>query len=324
MEHIGSTEVNLSNYSTIQYVDDQVLSVSDHIDGHENSTRYRCSATGENIVQIKKNGYLSPLSPVTHQLDVTVTNPESTITVLGKNLLPCYNVNAKLNGVSFTSNPDGSLEVQGTAESEILTTFSEFINNFSVHLPQGRYLFAILIEEGTVDGINAIGIRSESDAEVAVASFESGSIGDSSGFTLESADTVWLGMHILPNSTIDVVLRFQIGMYEGSGAFPELSPYIPPTVYTPDSDGKVKGIKSLYPATTLISNIDGNNITVGYNKARLERDEYVQALLFKQSSESSSDDLAAKSEIVLLDTVTNIPYKLCITNGKLTMEEVTE
>jgi hypothetical protein len=43
-------------------------------------------------------------------------------------------------------------------------------------------------------------------------------------------------------------------------------PYIEPTEYTPDADGVVQGVTSLYPSTTLMTDTSGAMIDVTYNK----------------------------------------------------------
>lgn len=52
-----------------------------------------------------------------------------------------------------------------------------------------------------------------------------------------------------------------------AGAKPtEYEPYIEPTIYTPSADGTIKNVKSLYPATTLLTDTAGAVIEVEYNR----------------------------------------------------------
>lgn len=46
----------------------------------------------------------------------------------------------------------------------------------------------------------------------------------------------------------------------------EYKPYIQPTEYTPDADGVVSGVTSLYPSTTLMTDTDGALIDATYNR----------------------------------------------------------
>ena len=329
MERIGSTKVNLAAYATIPYVDDKVSELSSDINSTrseaELARKYRNSIRSTNIVRVNS-------SSATHQFDVFVTRGEeaavgSTITALGKNLLPCYKVNHTHKGVTFTSAENGYLVINGTSTDKILTSDPFFKNTFSVRLPQGRYRFTALVPnatqltDGKLTGISDFGIYSETNSEVVIApGFQKGeSISrcySEKVFELNSADTVWFGVDIPPNTTINnVKVQLQIGKDVGtdSKGFAWIDAYIPPTAYTIGMNGYV-GVKSIGSVTTLISDTDGDSIQVAYNTPDYERDEYMQALIPNLST----------NEVILVDEVTNIPYKLTMRNGKLIAEEVTE
>ena len=51
----------------------------------------------------------------------------------------------------------------------------------------------------------------------------------------------------------------------GDSATP-YEPYIEPANYTPNADGTVEGVKSIYPTTTLMADKQGVTIECEYNK----------------------------------------------------------
>lgn len=55
-------------------------------------------------------------------------------------------------------------------------------------------------------------------------------------------------------------------IYTAENDYLEYEPYIEPTEYTPDADGVVSGVTSLYPSTTLMTDTDGAVIDAIYNK----------------------------------------------------------
>ena len=63
----------------------------------------------------------------------------------------------------------------------------------------------------------------------------------------------------------DETKNFLLQLELGSNAT-EYEPYIQPTEYTPDADGVVLGVTSLYPTTTLMTDTDGALIDATYNR----------------------------------------------------------
>lgn len=55
-------------------------------------------------------------------------------------------------------------------------------------------------------------------------------------------------------------------IYMAEDGYLDYEPYIEPTEYTPDADGVVSGVTSLYPSTTLITDTNGAVIDATYNK----------------------------------------------------------
>lgn len=55
-------------------------------------------------------------------------------------------------------------------------------------------------------------------------------------------------------------------IYTAENGYLEYESYIQPTEYTPDADGVVSGVTSLYPSTTLMTDTDGALIGVTYNR----------------------------------------------------------
>jgi hypothetical protein len=68
------------------------------------------------------------------------------------------------------------------------------------------------------------------------------------------------------NASAGHTAKFVNFMIEKGSTATEYEPYIEPIEYTANADGTVEGIKSLYPATTLMTDTEGVNISAEYNR----------------------------------------------------------
>ncbi len=123
-------------------------------------------------------------------------------------------------------------------------------------------------------------------------------------------------------------------IYTAENGYLEYESYIEPTEYTPDADGAVSGVTSLYPATTLMTDTDGAVIDAIYNKDLSKVDdipERIEAvydegqiagqaqgerelwdLLTNNNTRSNTSKLFAQSGFEYIRP----PYKICPTTNE--------
>lgn len=97
---------------------------------------------------------------------------------------------------------------------------------------------------------------------------------------------------------LDTKLQLELG-----DVSTEYEPYIEPTEYTPDADGTVHDVTSIYPTTTLITNTDGVIIDAIYNKEISEVDEVPERI------EAVYDEGCIKGEREMWDYILNYGTK---------------
>ena len=98
------------------------------------------------------------------------------------------------------------------------------------------------------------------------------------------------------NTGINLDTKLQLEL--GSTAT-EYEPYIQPTEYTPDADGVVLGVTSLYPSTTLMTDTDGATIEATYNRILSEVENIPERI------EAIYDEGCIKGNRELWDLLTN-------------------
>lgn len=157
----------------------------------------------------------------------------------GKNLLPYPYVETTLtrNGITFTDNGDGTITANGTATDVVF-----FVLNPKLTLPKGTYCVS--------DSLN------RDDAYVRFSLYKGSFTIDE---TTESCET-----RVDNGATLNNVL-FKPQLELGTTAT-DYEPYISPTDYTPNADGTVEGVTSLYPNTTLTTDTEGVLIDCEYNR----------------------------------------------------------
>ena len=75
-------------------------------------------------------------------------------------------------------------------------------------------------------------------------------------------DFKYIATWLADNTTV-IFKDLQIQLGDASSDY---EPYIEPTEYTPNTDGTVDGVESLYPNTTLMTDTDGVIIDCEYNR----------------------------------------------------------
>ena len=197
---------------------------------------------------------LTDVSPITHVMKVKVT-PEDAIPS------PYVVGSQTVNGVAFTDNGDNSITLNGEATE---TAFHIFQTDIT--LPKGSYILSGCPEGGSPTGYMMMlynNVVNQSDA------------GSGRSFTLEE-DTYYQRIYIrvekgtvvnnvtftpkiLPDLTKAKIHRY------GSNHAKE--------TYSINADGTVDGVKSLYPTTTLIPDMEYLTIDAVYN---IGTQEYVR------------------------------------------------
>ena len=148
----------------------------------------------------------------------------------GKNLItfPYLDGNNKtFNGITYTVNADGSVTANGTATATSYFKLCE--------AEFGKYL-APLVTNGKYISRDCYYNSTQKTAYIEVANGE---------------------------AVTNKVFYPQI---ELGTKVTEWEPYVEPTEYTPNEDGTVEGVKSIYPTTTLVSDTANVILGAGYNK----------------------------------------------------------
>ena len=203
---------------------------------------------------------LYDVSPVEHEMRVRLSDPSATLTRCGKNLLDLTSLIGKsvtTNGGTLSCGADGGISGSGTASGYV--GFAAF----RLYLPKGKY---ILSASGTFSNFGCyLTFRDKNNVN----------LGDGVA-NRPGGDFVFNTENYPSYSYVDVTIKrnndtalsgtayFQIEL--GSGKATEYEPRIEPIPYTPNEDGTVEGVTSLYPVTTLMTDTEGVTITAEYNK----------------------------------------------------------
>lgn len=218
---------------------------------------------------------INDVSPVAHEMGVKVSSDTvENLTAVkvrkqGKNLIPFpYNGLAlgtsTTNGIDFTVYEDGSILINGTATK---STTNYLYNNATDLL-------------GLKSGITISGSKNASDDSQqgnvyfmcnyydSTGSMKQGLLISTASSSKKTITDEWKGLGIYINvpkgKTLNNLLikpQLEIG-----ATATEYEPYITPTEYIPTADGAVNGVTSLYPNTTLTTDMDGVLIDCEYNR----------------------------------------------------------
>ena len=239
----------------------------------------RSDNTFANALKSSKSGsaiLIDDISPVTHEMSVKISSDTVTdltavkVFRLSKNLIPFpYSQlpigTTTLNGIEFTVYEDGSILMNGTAT----TGFSIYLYNNKqdlLGLRAGDIItgskwvsddsqianFNLTFNYYNIDGVmkeGVINLKSQQNLTTTI-----------------TEDYVGWGIYIYISSekTFDNLL-FKPQLELGKTAT-DYEPYVEPTEYTPNADGTVSGVTSLYPNTTLMTDTEGVIIDCEYNR----------------------------------------------------------
>ena len=218
---------------------------------------------------------LDDISPVSHEMSVKISSDTVTdlttvkVSRCGKNLIPFPYRDLKLgtsttNGIDFTVYDDGSILINGTATS-----------NTTKYLYQNAT--GLL---GLKSGVTISGSKNASDdIQQAIVYFTCNyydsagtmQVGVQASIVASAKTTItddWKGLGIylhIPSGKILNNLLIKPQLEIGTTAT-EYEPYSAPIEYTPNADGTVNGVTSLYPSTTLTTDTNGVLIDCEYNR----------------------------------------------------------
>jgi len=211
---------------------------------------------------------LTDMSPIEHELDISLTSDtitdfsNVTVTRFGKNIIPYPYINTtkESNGVTYTDNGDGTITVSGNA-----TAYSDFILYEGVPLMKNGYItFSAGKNHTNIAAV--LGLYDNSDA--LISQFQVSNAYNDFVKIINLSDypeTVKWRISVKRNNNGEVsgTMYPQIEIGENES---EYEKYVEPISFNVEADGKVKGIASLYPATSFIT--DNKNVTINckYNK----------------------------------------------------------
>ena len=226
----------------------------------------RADSTLSNALKGNKSGsaiLIDDVSPVTHEMGVKVSSDTVTdltavkVIKCGKNL---FNKDMEFNASNRVSSEEGA-NFQYTYFIQLQPKTTYYCTVFNLY-PDVRLTLL-----SSRPNVNA-------GVHLAVALFGSDGSVWKTQLALTTGDTgkLYIGTFIEPDKTDNVnytlsewVQKCNLQIELGNTGT-EYEPYITPTEYTPNADGTVDGITSLYPNTTLMTDTDGVLIDCEYNR----------------------------------------------------------
>lgn len=217
---------------------------------------------------------LADVSPLEHEMSVKVRGVADlsavTVSKIGKNILPYPYIETTVvrNGITFTDNGDGTITANGTATHDAYFILSD-ASNFGQGVDLGKAAaFSGCPQGGSADTYH-------------IYSIYTGHHDVGAGVVMNTPRDTYLQLRIRIKAGVTVnnlVFKPQV---EFNSIVTEYTPFVEEE-YTPDADGVVEGVTSLYPTTTLQSDTDGVMIDVEYNrdinKAFAELEQKITAL----------------------------------------------
>lgn len=238
----------------------------------------RADSTFSNALKGSKSGgafLVDDVSPIAHEMEIKISSDTvDDLTAVkvrkqGKNLIPFPYRDLAIgtsttNGIEFTVYEDGSILINGTATSN---TTKYLYNNATDLL-------------GLKSGVTISGSKNASDDTQqgnvyflcnyynSTGTMTQGLVASTTPSGTKTITDEWKGLGIyinVPNGKTVNNLLIKPQLEIGATAT-EYEPYITPTEYIPTADGTVNGVTSLYPNTTLTTDMDGVLIDCEYNR----------------------------------------------------------
>lgn len=265
----------------VDKVDGKGLSTNDYTDEDKaavSAEPRRADNTFSNALKGSKNGgafLIDDISPVTHEMGVKVSSDTvEDLTAVkvrkqGKNLIPFPYRDLTLgtstyNGVDFTVYEDGSILINGTATKST----TEYLYNNVTDLLGLKSGITISISKNASDDTQQGNVYFICNYYNSTGTMTQGLVASNTPSSTKTITDAWKGLGIyinIPNGKTVNNLLIKPQLEIGAIAT-EYEPYITPTEYIPTSDGTINGVTSLYPNTTLTTNMDGVIIDCEYNR----------------------------------------------------------
>lgn len=177
----------------------------------------------------------------------------------GKNLIPYPYMYSTItnNGITYTDNGNGTITISG----KLISSLSNMSLASNILLKAGTY--TLCGHPTTTDNKNIYMFAPIYASDGSVTYWSDYGSGSTKTFTEDVTVSVTIRVKTEGTVVDNVVLRPQIEL--GSTAT-DYEPYITPTEYTPNTEGIVNGVTSLYPNTTLTTDTDGVIIDCEYYK----------------------------------------------------------
>ena len=249
---------------------------------------------------------IDDISPVTHEMSVKISSDTVTdltavkVTRCGKNLIPLpYSQlpigTTTLNGIEFTVYEDGSILMNGTAT----TSFARYLYSNKQDLLGLRAGDIITGSKWVSDdsqkaNFNVTFNYYNIDGDMKEGVINLGAHHQNLTTTI-TEDYVGWGIYIYISSgkTFDnLLIKPQLELGKTATDY---EPYVEPTEYTPNADGIVNGVTSLYPNTTLMTDTDGVIIDCEY-LTKLYTEVFDSANIKNGSSIGSLRTIGSKEE----------------------------
>ena len=220
----------------------------ENVDYNLVSNALRGSASGEVVT-------LTDVSPLEHTMKVKVSDPSAVLTRRGKNLLPTIE-SQTYSGVTLYHADDGSYILDGTCTQSYNFysqnfVLSDGIYTLSANNPRHNGLASNIVQVYSVNIGKNIFVEDYKANGTMTAE-------------LYYANDYVFRIRVQEGVTYDnFIVKPQLELGPTATAY---EPYAAPQIYTPNADGTVDGVTSLYPTTTLICDTEGVTIDVEYNR----------------------------------------------------------
>lgn len=177
-----------------------------------------------------------------------------TVSKLSRNILPYPYIDTTktLQGITFTDNGDGTITANGTATHD-----TSFVLSDASNFGQGVSLGDVATFSGCPQGGSA--------DTYYIYSAWTGHSDIGSGITLDNPKDTWFQLRIMIKAGVTVENLVFKPQLELNPTVTEYTPFVK-VEYSPDADGIVKGVTSLYPTMTLQTDTDGVVMDVEYNR----------------------------------------------------------
>lgn len=252
--------------------------VGEYVKKSISAEQSRADSTFSNALKGSKSGgafLIDDVSPVTHEMGVKVSSDTvEDLTAVkvrkqGKNLIPFPYKDLKLgtsttNGIDFTVYEDGSILINGTATSNT----TKYLYNNTTDLLGLKSGITISGSKNASDDTQQGNVYFVCNYYDSTGSMKQGLLVSTTPSGTKTITDEWKGLGIyinVPNGKTLNNLLIKPQLEIGATAT-EYEPYITPTEYIPTADGTVNGVTSLYPNTTLTTDMDGVIINCKYNR----------------------------------------------------------